>query len=305
MNAAEPVTADTDDPDPQQAPAWFLAAIAAPVETGEVSVDGVGIRYRAWGPDGADGLVLVHGGAAQSRWWDHIAPLLAGRHRVVALDLSGHGDSGRRPSYSFDSWAEEVMAVSVAAGVAGEPIIVGHSMGGFVTLAAATRFGDRIAGAITIDSPVRDLTPEELAARERVAFGPLKVYPSRQAALSRFRTVPPQRTVLPYVLAHLASTSVREVGGGWTWKFDPLIFHRPALTPSLLSRLDCRVALFRAEHGMVTVQMSEILYDRLGRVAPVIEIPDAAHHVMLDRPLALVTGIRTLVADWAHSLPQR
>ena len=45
------------------------------------------------------------------------------------------------------------------------------------------------------------------------------------------------------------------------------------------------------------------MYDLLGRVAPVIEIPLAGHHVMLDQPLPLVTGIRTLLADWEHSLP--
>lgn len=45
------------------------------------------------------------------------------------------------------------------------------------------------------------------------------------------------------------------------------------------------------------------MYDRLDRAAPVIEIPAAGHHVMLDEPLALVTGIRTLLSDWDHSLP--
>jgi pimeloyl-ACP methyl ester carboxylesterase len=45
------------------------------------------------------------------------------------------------------------------------------------------------------------------------------------------------------------------------------------------------------------------MYDKLGRRAPVIEIPAAGHHVMLDQPIALVTGIRTLLSDWDHSLP--
>ena len=62
------------------------------------------------------GIVLVHGGAAHSRWWDHIGPLLAADRRVVAIDLSGHGDSGRRESYSFDAWAGEMLAVAADAG---------------------------------------------------------------------------------------------------------------------------------------------------------------------------------------------
>jgi alpha-beta hydrolase superfamily lysophospholipase len=57
-------------------PAWFSAALDAAVQEGTTAVDGASIAYRAWGdPDGRS-IVLVHGGAAHSRWWDHIAPLL-------------------------------------------------------------------------------------------------------------------------------------------------------------------------------------------------------------------------------------
>ena len=57
-------------------PAWFSAALDAAVQEGTTVVDGASIAYRAWGdPDGRS-IVLVHGGAAHSRWWDHIAPLL-------------------------------------------------------------------------------------------------------------------------------------------------------------------------------------------------------------------------------------
>jgi pimeloyl-ACP methyl ester carboxylesterase len=50
-------------------------------------------------------------------------------------------------------------------------------------------------------------------------------------------------------------------------------------------------------------QMSEVMYDRLGRVAPLIEIPAAGHHVMLDQPIALIAALRTLLSDWDHSRP--
>jgi pimeloyl-ACP methyl ester carboxylesterase len=145
-----------------------------------------------------------------------------------------------------------------------------------------------------------------MAARERRAFGPLRVYPSREDAIAHFRTIPPQET-LPYATAHVAATSVRPTpdGDGWTWKFDPRIFGREPFgaAAATLTRLDCRIALFRAEHGIMSAQMSQILYDRLGRVAPVIEIPAAAHHIMLDQPVALIAALRTLLSDWDHSRP--
>jgi pimeloyl-ACP methyl ester carboxylesterase len=181
-------------------------------------------------------------------------------------------------------------------------VVIGHSMGGLVTLRLATLSGSQIAGAVAIDSPVRDMAPEDRAARQHRAFGPLRVYPTPEAAVARFRPIPDQPT-LAYISDHVAATSIRPADGGWTWKFDPRVFARDHLTPELLTRLDCRVALFRAEHGLVTPQQGEVLYDRLGRVAPVIEIPVAAHHIMLDQPVALVAALRTLLADWDHSIP--
>jgi pimeloyl-ACP methyl ester carboxylesterase len=283
-------------------PPWFTAAIDAPAEQRAVDVDGATIAYRAWGDRGDVGIVLVHGGAAHARWWDHVAPMLDGGRRVVALDLSGHGDSGQRDAYTLDQWSKEVLTVAAAAGIATSPTVIGHSMGGFVALRAASLYGSSLAGVVAIDSPVRDITPEERAARERRAFGPLRVYPSPEAAIARFHPIPDQ-PALPYIAAYIARTSIRKVEGGWSWKFDPRIFARHQLTQERLTRLDCRVALFRAEHGIVSPQLSEIMYDRLGRLAPVIEIPAAGHHVMLDQPIAMVTGIRTLLSDWDHSLP--
>jgi pimeloyl-ACP methyl ester carboxylesterase len=284
-----------------RAPAWFTDALATQVTRRTTMVDGAAIAYRTWGEPGGRGIVLVHGGAAHSRWWDHIGPLLADGRLVVALDMSGHGDSARRESYSLDQWAREVLAIAEDAGIATPPAVVGHSLGGLVTLRAAALFGPGIEGAAVIDSPIREMSPEEHAAMEHRAFGGLRVYPSKEAILARFRLVPDQ-PVLGYIADHVAATSVREADGGWTWKWDPAIFGRQA-PPTLLTRLDCRVALFRAEHGMVSTEMSDVMYDRLGRVAPVIEIPAAGHHVMLDQPIALVAAIRTLLSNWDHSLP--
>src|SRR5258707_2835725 len=114
-------------------PAWFSAALDAAVEEGTATVDGASIAYRDWGdPDGRS-IVLVHGGAAHSRWWDHIAPMLTDGWRVVAVDLSGHGDSDRRDRYSLDTWASEVLAGVAATGSTAPSLVIGHSIGGPVT----------------------------------------------------------------------------------------------------------------------------------------------------------------------------
>jgi pimeloyl-ACP methyl ester carboxylesterase len=288
-----------------ETPAWFRAAIEIAPERYETEVHGAKISYRCWGAPDLPAIVLVHGGAAHAGWWDHIAPMIPREYRVVALDLSGHGDSDRRDDYTLSTWAAEIIGVVDHAGITSPPILVGHSMGGFVVLTTAAEFPDRVAGIVILDSPVQEFSPEERAARERTAFGPLRVYPTAADALARFRTVPKQRYTLPFVIEHIALGSICATQGGWTWKFDPGVFggnRTPA--PDVLRRVHCRVALFRSEHGLVTPDIGVQMYNLLGRVAPVIEIPLAGHHVMLDRPLMLVTAIRTILADWEHSSPQ-
>jgi pimeloyl-ACP methyl ester carboxylesterase len=283
-------------------PTWFTNAMAEPVTTGEIEVGGCRIAFREWGDPAQPGLLLVHGGGAHSRWWDHVAPFFSGRCCVTALDLSGHGDSGRRPSYNLELWGREIAAVAGLGRSAEPPVVVGHSLGGMATFCSAAEFGDRFEGVIIVDSPVRGLTPEQTANLNKQAFGPLRLYPTRDHILRSFRTVPEQPIVLPYVADHVAAHSIRQVPGGWTWKFDPTFFSSlRGIDPEVLARIPCRVAVLRAEFGLVTPDIGEQMYEMLGRTAPVIELPLAYHHVMFDEPIALVTAVRALLADWRHS----
>ncbi|NMM84473.1 alpha/beta hydrolase [Rhodococcus sp. SRB_17] len=278
-------------------PDWFTKALSAPVETGALEVEGATIRFRAWGPVGP-GIILVHGGGAHNRWWDHVGPQLAHRHRVVALDMSGHGDSDARTSYEMAQWGREALAAGRAGGIEGKPILVGHSMGGMVSFVTAHEYGEELAGVVIIDSPVFAPTPEEEAGRHQVAFGPKKVYPSSEVAKSRFRFVPPQDAALPYVRDHVVETSMVAADGGWSWKFDPNFFLTVHKEGVITHRPRCRTAYFRAENGIIFESMMDRIRDLLGPEAIIAEIPDAGHHVMIDQPLQLVTGIRTVLSAW-------
>ena len=74
--------------------------------------------------------MLIHGGGAHLHWWDFIAPQLAENFYVVALDLGGMGDSGRRKEYTPESYIAEVVAVADATGLDNQAVLAGHSMGG-------------------------------------------------------------------------------------------------------------------------------------------------------------------------------
>jgi pimeloyl-ACP methyl ester carboxylesterase len=281
----------------QETPRWFHAALADAPEHADTTVDGAKVHLRCWGAAGRPGLVLVHGGAAHSGWWDHVAPFFAGTHRVVALDLSGHGDSGRRQAYGMDGWAAEVVAAAAAGGITSPPLVVGHSMGGWVAVTAGVRHGAELDGIAIIDSPLVEPPPEEEVLRRRQRG--TRTYPTREEILARFTTLPPQDVVLPYVREHIAAQSVRRVEGGWTWKFDPALFaERPPLR-DLLPMLRCRAAYIRSEFGLVPPEMAGTIDELLGHRVPIVELPDAGHHPMLDQPLPLVTALRMLMQQWA------
>jgi pimeloyl-ACP methyl ester carboxylesterase len=285
-------------------PRWFDQAVAMSPETGRVDVGGAAINFLRWGDPRQPGLLFIHGGAAHAHWWGHVAPTFLPRYSAVAIDLSGHGDSAHRDEYSLDGWCDEVVAVIDAAEFQQPPVLVGHSMGGFVTAATAARYPDRIAGAVIIDSPIKVMDPEVEAARAGTQFTNPKIYDDPEVAIAKFRVVPEQDVVLPYIAEHIARHSLRRVPEGWTWKFDRRVFvPRRRQAAEFLAQIRCRVAVLRAEHGLVTQDIGDYMYDRLGRVAPVIELPTAGHHPMLDVPLILITAIRSLIADWEHSIP--
>jgi pimeloyl-ACP methyl ester carboxylesterase len=291
-------------------PSWFSRALAVPYTDEVVEVEGCPIHFLAWGEPGRRGLVFVHGGGAHAHWWSHIAATFADEFRVLALDLSGHGDSGHRSEYELEQWTDEVMAVADAGGIDGPPVIIGHSMGGFVTMATAARHAGRLSGAIVCDSPVSEPDPEIGAYKLKEAFGAPRTYATLDEALGRFRTVPPQDHYLDYVMDYIGPHSLRQADGGWRWKFDRQVFAQfggaiRSVALPYLSQVTCRLALLRSEHGLVTRDIGESMYERLGRVTPIIEIPEAGHHAMLDQPLILLTAVRTLLADWDHSDPHR
>jgi pimeloyl-ACP methyl ester carboxylesterase len=305
--------------DPPPAPAWFLEATRTAPQSRFVTVAGVAIHYLEWGRRDCPGILLTHGNAAHAYWWSFIAPFLARDYHVGAMDLSGMGDSGwREPQgeaggYSMELFAQEQLAVCEDAGMFAldePPVIVAHSFGGFVTMLTGGRHGDRLKGVVILDSPVNPPVRGGPASGSRKVHRH-NIYPSLAAALARFRLMPPQPVENLFLMDWVARHSLKEVPGpdggpGFVWKFDPAIWQHFSIgdTEALLKATRCRIAVFRGEHSvLMPPEVGVYIFNLLGRAAPVVEIPEARHHIMLDQPLALVAALRALLADWQHSTP--
>jgi pimeloyl-ACP methyl ester carboxylesterase len=131
-----------------------------------ISPDGIEIRYDVAG-SGSPAIVFVHGWSCDRTYWREQMTAFAARHRVVAIDLAGHGESGiGRGSWTMPAFGDDTVAVVDALGL-GRVVLVGHSMGGDVVTEAALRLGDRVAGVVWVDTyPTLDevTTAEELDA---------------------------------------------------------------------------------------------------------------------------------------------
>ena len=134
-------------------PILMLAApLAARAAEGTVpSADGVSIHYTTEG-EGSPALVFVHGWTGDTRFWDAQVKHFSPKRRVVAIDLAGHGASGKnRGEWTIAAFGQDVRAVVEKLGLK-KVVLVGHSMGGSVIVEAARLMPDRVALLVPVDS---------------------------------------------------------------------------------------------------------------------------------------------------------
>jgi len=157
--------------------AAFLAVVLGPLgaasaKNGTVkSPDGIPLSYTVQGK-GEPAIVFIHCWCCDKSYWKDQVPYFEKKHTVVALDLAGHGDSGLgRADWTIESFAADVAAVVKALNLK-KVILVGHSMGGPVSLEAARLMPGRVIGVIGVDTfqDFGETIPEEQQKRWIAAF---------------------------------------------------------------------------------------------------------------------------------------
>ena len=278
-------------------PDWFFEAVETESEVRSVEVDECDVVYRSWGNPANRGMLLVHGMNAHARWWDFIAPRLADTYRVLAMDLTGMGDSDYRYSYDAATYAREIVSVCDAAALSDDVIVVGHSFGGNMATKAANRYPGRFGALILADSGLRH--PDEPLPEFPPVGGRSKIYPDRETALARFRLQPPQPCENDHILEYIARHSLMPVeGGGWAWKFDedlPNTLKDAERAPDDYAGLKLPVGLlYGAESALFTEMSREYLESLIPGEVHSVAVENARHHLFLDQPLAFIDALRDL-----------
>ena len=103
------------------------------------------------GPPDAAAVVLIHGTAASVAWWSPVVRALGARHRVIRVDLPGHGGSPPAPTYGVAEQARRVAGMLEGIGVE-SVVVAGHSSGGFVATALAEHRPGLVRAAVLINT---------------------------------------------------------------------------------------------------------------------------------------------------------
>ncbi len=124
---------------------------ALPTKATVESTDGSPIVYSMQG-QGEPAIVFIHCWTCNHSFWNAQIDYFSKKHKVIWLDLAGHGESGStRLRYSMQAFGGDVAAVVDQTG-ARKIILVGHSMGGPVAVEAAKQLGDRVIGIVGVDT---------------------------------------------------------------------------------------------------------------------------------------------------------
>jgi pimeloyl-ACP methyl ester carboxylesterase len=260
-----------------------------------VEANGVKLHYLDYGGAGRP-MLCVHGGGAHAHWFDYVAPGFTPDHHVLSLDLRGHGDStwADPQTYSFKTYAEDVNALVEKLDLR-DFVLVGHSMGGMVSLVYASTHPGRMGRLVIVDSIM--LMPLDRVMRMR-EFGerPARSYATQEELIARYRLEPASaQMAAPEIIHHLARQSGKQdADGRWQLKADRRVyanFQQIAGLP-LWEQVKVPALVIRGERS--TRFAPEGLAEIRARAPQVqmAEVPASDHHIMLDNPPGFVDVVR-------------
>ena len=280
---------------------WFNESLLSTPTENFVEVEGAKIHYLSWGDTKNPGLFFIHGFSANAHWWDFIAPAFIEDYCVVAIDLSGSGDSDHRETYSQEMYANEIKAVCDEMGWESADFIA-HSMGGSISLNATTIYPEIFKSLYLLDSIVI-LPPDKVRnySSNRSMIRADFIYEDEASAVDSFRLIPPQPCRNEYLLNHIAINSYKQTEEGWLLKSDGKMmktYQSKDLTETLMA-IQCPIYIV---YGLMSQIFTQEILDYtvyVGNIPPerVIGVPGTMHHLFVDDPLSVIEELKKLLGD--------
>ncbi|MCO7545731.1 alpha/beta fold hydrolase [Stutzerimonas nitrititolerans] len=224
------------------------------------------VAAHLYGPEDGRPVIALHGWLDNAASFSRLAPLLNGV-RIVALDLPGHGLSDHRPpgaGYNIWDYAHDILQTAEQFGWQRFSLL-GHSLGGIVSVLLAGAMPERIERLALIDGVIPYTGEAESAPRKlgEALRALLAVERKRKPVYARFDQAVAARmkgvgAVSREAAERLAQRGLMPVPGGYTWRTDPrLMLPSPlrltlAHAQAFAQRVECPTSLIIARQGLMT-----------------------------------------------------
>ena len=225
-----------------------------------IVVNGIELNYVEGEANGRP-LILIHGGSARWQAFENIIPELSTNHHIFALDLRGHGKSGRAAGqYAVADYARDIIAFIRARRVE-PPILLGHSLGGIAALMVAAQMPHQLTAVLVGDSPLTASTWRTVLENGR-------------AGLIAWRDL----SALPYTVEQLyeaakdspvthpedgRSVPIRDIfgeeNGVYDWIANNLYYQDPDVLTILIEEYDRAAAGYEMEQLLPAIDCSVLL----------------------------------------------
>jgi len=242
--------------------------------------DGVKIQLAIWEGRGKQ-ILCIHGITANCRFWNCLASALSPHHRVIAMDLRGRGLSDKPPTgYSIEHHCKDILALMNDQGLQ-RPVLMGHSLGAFISLVFAAQYPQRVDRLILVDGggKLSETQMAKVFAGIKPSLDRLgQIFPSLETYLSQMKHAPYLQPWNSYIETYFRY-EIEKVEGGVRSRVHPKHIEEEAKN---LGKVDLReyyrkvkapTLILRATKGMLAeddLLLPEDVVDRM-----VHEIPNA------------------------------
>ena len=242
--------------------------------------DGVNIQFAIWESEGPPAL-CIHGLTANCRCWDRIAGILEPQHHVMAMDLRGRGLSDKPPKgYSVDHHVRDVSCLLKDQGL-DRLVLIGHSLGAYISLAFAARYPNQVDRLILIDG-AGDLSSAQWDQIEGIIKPSLdrlgQVLPSFEDYVAPLKQVPflqPWSEFLDTFFRY----EIEGMDGGFRSRIraehirEEIFNIRQVQASQFYPRISCPVLILRATEGILSQE--DLVLPEAAAARMLKEIPDA------------------------------